>query len=176
MGCASGCEAKVVDAARQELADGVSGDLATLGPKVMLAYYRNQETTHAGFTPEVRLRTGDLDHRDAAGFSFVTGRIRALILKGGENIALREIDAALRQHPDARGASGRGGADRHYRQEMAVCVVLRAPATRTKDELRVFCQRTRASCKPQKHGHFVDNFSRGPTGKVQRLKLTPSPE
>jgi long-chain acyl-CoA synthetase len=173
VGRASGCEAKVVDAQLREMADGVTGELVIRGPNVMRGYYKNEEATRASFTPDGWLRTGDLGHRDADGFFFVTGRIKELIIKGGENIAPREIDEALLQHPAVRDAAAVGVPDRHYGQEIGVCVVLREGAACTEDELRDFCQRTLGRYKTPAHFRFVDDLPRGPSGKVQRLKLMP---
>ncbi len=173
VGRASGCEAKIVDAELRQVADGVTGELAIFGPNVMLGYYKNEEATHASFTPDGWLRTGDLGHRDADGFFFVTGRIKELIIKGGENIAPREIDEALLQHPAVRDAAAVGVPDRHYGQEVGVCVVVREGVTCTEDELRDFCQRTLGRYKAPAHYRFVADLPRGPSGKVQRLKLMP---
>ncbi|MEO6625347.1 MAG: AMP-binding protein [Burkholderiaceae bacterium] len=173
VGRASGCEAKVVDTAFQEVADGVTGELLVFGPNVMQGYYKNEEATRASFTPEGWLRTGDLGHRDADGFFFVTGRIKELIIKGGENIAPREIDEVLLQHPAIREAAAVGVPDRHYGQEIGACIVLRDGAACSEDELREFCQRKLGRYKTPAHYRFVDDLPKGPSGKVQRLKLTP---
>jgi acyl-CoA synthetase (AMP-forming)/AMP-acid ligase II len=173
VGRASGCEAKVVDAALNEVPDGVTGELVIRGPNVMRGYYKNEEATRASFTAEDWLRTGDLGHRDADGFFFVTGRIKELIIKGGENIAPREIDEALLQHPAVREAAALGVPDRHYGQEIGVCIVLRENTVCTEGELREFCQRTLGRYKTPGHYRFVDDLPKGPSGKVQRLKLTP---
>ncbi len=173
VGRASGCEARVVDAALQEVPDGVTGELVIHGPNVMRGYYKNEEATRASFTPKGWLRTGDLGHRDADGFFFVTGRIKELIIKGGENIAPREIDEALLQHPAVREAAALGVPDRHYGQEIAVCIVLRENTACTEEELREFCLRTLGRYKTPGHYRFVDHLPKGPSGKVQRLKLAP---
>jgi long-chain acyl-CoA synthetase len=173
VGRASGCEARVVDAALVEVPDGVTGELVIRGPNVMRGYYKNEEATRASFTPDGWLRTGDLGHRDADGFFFVTGRIKELIIKGGENIAPREIDEALLQHPAVRDAAAVGVPDRHYGQEIGVCVMLREGAACTEDELRDHCTRTLGRYKTPGHYRFVDDLPRGPSGKVQRLKLLP---
>ncbi len=125
VGRASGCEARVVDAALQPVADGETGEIVIRGPNVMRGYYKNDEATRGAFTPDGWLRTGDLGHRDADGFFFVTGRIKELIIKGGENIAPREIDEMLLRHPAVLDAAAVGIPDRHYGQEIMACVVLR---------------------------------------------------
>ena len=109
VGRASGCEARVVDAAGAPLADGTVGEIVIRGPQVTPGYYKNAEATAAAFFPGQWLRTGDLGYRDDDGFFFVTGRIKELIIKGGENIAPREIDEAL--VAASGGARRRGGRD-----------------------------------------------------------------
>jgi acyl-CoA synthetase (AMP-forming)/AMP-acid ligase II len=173
VGRASGCEARVLDAALAEVPDGATGELVIRGPNVMLGYYKNEEATRASFTPDGWLRTGDLGHRDADGFFFVTGRIKELIIKGGENIAPREIDEALLQHPAVRDAAAVGVPDRHYGQEIGVAVMLREGSACTEQELREHCARTLGRYKTPAHYRFVDELPRGPSGKVQRLKLLP---
>jgi len=173
VGRASGCEARVIDAALAEVPDGSTGELAIRGPNVMRGYYKNDEATRAAFTPDGWLRTGDLGHRDADGFFFVTGRIKELIIKGGENIAPREIDEALLRHPAVLEAAAVGVPDRHYGQEIGVCIVLRDGCACTEDELRAFCAEVLGRYKAPGHYRFVADLPRGPSGKVQRLKLLP---
>ena len=126
VGRASGCEARVIDAALQPLPDGQTGEIAIRGAErdARLLQERRGNTAKR-FTPDGWLRTGDLGHRDADGFFFVTGRIKELIIKGGENIAPREIDEALLRHPAVLEAAAVGIPDRHYGQEIMACVVLR---------------------------------------------------
>jgi long-chain acyl-CoA synthetase len=173
VGRASGCEARVIDQQLAEVPDGTTGELAIRGPNVMLGYYKNDEATRASFTPDGWLRTGDLGHRDADGFFFVTGRIKELIIKGGENIAPREIDEALLAHPAVRDAAAVGVPDRHYGQEIGACVILREGSTCTEEELRAYCTAALGRYKSPGHYRFVQELPRGPSGKVQRLKLLP---
>jgi acyl-CoA synthetase (AMP-forming)/AMP-acid ligase II len=171
VGVASGCEARVVDAELQAVADGVTGEIVIRGPNVMAGYYKNEEATRSSFTPDGWLRTGDLGHRDADGFFFVTGRIKELIIKGGENIAPREIDEVLLRHPSVLEAAAVGVPDKHYGQEILVFIVLREAPTCTEADLRCFCEQHLGRYKTPKQYHFVTELPRGPSGKVQRLKL-----
>lgn len=171
VGRASGCEARVIDANLQPVPDGQTGEIAIRGPNVMRGYYKNEEATRAAFTPDGWLRTGDLGHRDADGFFFVTGRIKELIIKGGENIAPREIDEALLQHPAVLDAAAVGIPDRHYGQEIMACVVLRPGNAPDEGALRDFCVQHLGRYKTPKVFRFVPELPRGPSGKVQRLKL-----
>ncbi len=171
VGKASGCEAQVIDATLQALPDGSTGEIAIRGPNVMLGYYKNEEATRASFTPDGWLRTGDLGHRDADGFFFVTGRIKELIIKGGENIAPREIDEVLLQHPSVLEAAAVGIPDKHYGQEIMGFVVLRENSPCSAEQLLAFCTEHLGRYKTPKRIAFVDALPRGPSGKVQRLKL-----
>ncbi len=172
VGRASGGEACVIDTATLLPApDGSSGELAIRGPHVMRGYYKNDEATRAAFTADGWLRTGDLGHRDSDGFFFVTGRLKELIIKGGENIAPREIDEALLQHPAVLDAAAVGIPDRHYGQEIMACIVRRDGVACSEDELRDFCAEKLGRYKTPKLFRFVDELPRGPSGKVQRLKL-----
>jgi acyl-CoA synthetase (AMP-forming)/AMP-acid ligase II len=172
VGRASGCEARVIDAALQALPDGQTGEIAIRGPNVMRGYYKNPEATAEAFTPDGWLRTGDLGHRDSDGFFFVTGRIKELIIKGGENIAPREIDEVLLRHPAVLEAAAVGMPDPHYGQEILACVVLRPGVDEAiEPQLRAFCEEHLGRYKTPRLIRFVAELPRGPSGKVQRLKL-----
>jgi acyl-CoA synthetase (AMP-forming)/AMP-acid ligase II len=175
VGRASGCEARVVDAALTPLPDGSTGEIVIRGPQVMAGYYKQPEATAAAFTPDGWLRSGDLGHRDADGFFFVTGRIKELIIKGGENIAPREIDEVLLRHPAVLEAAAVGVPDRHYGQEIMACIVRRDGDVRSDDEVRAdlqaFCNEHLGRYKTPSVWRFVRELPRGPSGKVQRLKL-----
>jgi acyl-CoA synthetase (AMP-forming)/AMP-acid ligase II len=183
VGRASGCEARIVGEDLQPLPDGETGELAIRGPNVMRGYYKNPEATAAAFTPDGYLRTGDLGHRDADGYFFVTGRIKELIIKGGENIAPREIDEVLLAHPAVLDAAAVGMPDPHYGQEILACVVLRegargaggAEEAALRESLRAHCERHLGRYKTPKVLRFVRELPRGPSGKVQRLKLLELP-
>jgi len=94
-----------------------------------------------------------------------------LIIKGGENIAPREIDEALLRHPAVLDAAVVGIPDRHYGQDIMACVVVRNGHRCSEQELRDFCNREVGRYKTPKVIRFVDELPRGPSGKVQRLKL-----
>ena len=171
VGRASGCEAKVVDANGADVPDGTPGEIVIRGPQVTAGYYKNPSATAAAFHPGGWFRSGDVGVRDADGFFFVTGRIKELIIKGGENIAPREIDEVLLRHPAVLDAAAVGVADRHYGQEIVACVIRRPGMECSEDEIRSFCLEHLGKYKTPKAIHFVDELPRGPSGKVQRLKL-----
>jgi long-chain acyl-CoA synthetase len=166
-----GVEARVVAPDRTVLGDGESGEIEVRGESVMRGYYRDPETTARTVSAEDWLATGDLGYRDADGFYFVTGRLKELIIKGGENIAPREIDEALLKHPAVLEAAAVGIPDREYGQEILACVVLKAGAACSNEELHAHCLRELGRFKTPKEIRFVAELPKGPSGKVQRLKL-----
>ncbi|HYC36114.1 MAG TPA: AMP-binding protein [Usitatibacter sp.] len=171
VGRPSGCEARVVDEKGNELPDGTAGEIVIRGPQVTVGYYKNEAATAAAFFADGWLRTGDIGVRDADGYFFITGRIKELIIKGGENIAPREIDEVLLRHPAVLDAAAVGVPDRHYGQEIVACVIRREGVACTDEDLRAFCNQHLGRYKTPRAILFVDELPRGPSGKVQRLKL-----
>jgi acyl-CoA synthetase (AMP-forming)/AMP-acid ligase II len=171
VGLPSGCEARIVDEKGLEVPDGTAGEIVIRGPQVTPGYYKNGEASAGAFFPGGWFRSGDIGVRDADGFFRVTGRIKELIIKGGENIAPREIDEVLLRHPAVLDCAAVGVPDRHYGQEIMACVIRREGQSCTADELRAFCAEHLGPFKTPKAIHFVSELPRGPSGKVQRLKL-----
>ncbi len=171
-GLPCGVEVRVVSTeTRAVQADGVTGELQLRGDNMMQGYYHAPEKTTDAMTADGWLRTGDLGHRDTDGFYFVTGRIKELIIKGGENIAPREIDEALLAHPAVLEAAAVGIPDANYGQEILAAVVLKSGAQCDEVALREHCIRVLGRYKTPKTFRFVDELPKGPSGKVQRLKL-----
>jgi long-chain acyl-CoA synthetase len=171
-GTAFGNEAKVIDPATgAEQPRGVPGEFMVRGANVMKGYYKDPEATARTFTADGWMHTGDLGYMDADGFVFVTGRIKELIIKGGENIAPREIDEALLKHPAVLEAAAVGIPDAHYGQEIMACVVLKPDTACSADELRAFAETELGRYKTPKVIKLIDTLPKGPSGKVQRLKL-----
>jgi len=166
-----GLEARVVAPGGHAVERGVPGEIQLRGANVMLGYYKEPELTAATLSAEGWLATGDLGYRDGDGFYFITGRLKELIIKGGENIAPREIDEALLRHPAVLEAAAVGVPDPAYGQDILACVVLKADATCSEDELRAHCLRELGRYKTPKAFRFVAALPKGPSGKVQRLKL-----
>ena len=171
-GTAYGNDAKVVDpASGAALPPGQAGELMVRGDNVMKGYYKDPENTARTLEPDGWMHTGDLGYLDADGFVFVTGRIKELIIKGGENIAPREIDEALLRHPAVLEAAAVGIPDPHYGQEILAAVVLKPGADCAAAELKAFCERDLGRYKTPKEIRLVRELPKGPSGKVQRLKL-----
>jgi long-chain acyl-CoA synthetase len=171
-GQAFGNEARIVDTrtgATQPV--GVEGEIMVRGENVMKCYYKDPATTASTLRADGWMHSGDLGYIDGDGFVFVTGRIKELIIKGGENIAPREIDEALLKHPAVLEAAAVGIVDPLYGQDIMACVVTKPGATCSAEELRAFCERELGKYKTPKVLRVVDSLPKGPSGKVQRLKL-----
>ena len=141
------------------------------GDNVMKEYYKNHEVTAETIKPDGWLHTGDLGYMDEDGFVFVTGRLKELIIKGGENIAPREIDDALYKHPAVLDAAAVGIPDKDYGEEILACVTLRPGQTCTEDDLLDHCNEHLGKYKTPKTIKFIQEMPKGPSGKIQRLKL-----
>ena len=165
-----GVEARVVAPDGMVLEDGAVGEIELRGPSVMAGYYREPERT-AQVLKDGWLATGDLGRRDADGFYFITGRLKELIIKGGENIAPREIDEALMRHPAVLEAAAVGIPDPDYGQDILACVVLKPGAYCEEEDLRAHCLVHLGRYKTPRLLRVVDALPKGPSGKVQRLRL-----
>lgn len=176
VGRACGNDIAILDADGAQLATGARGEIAIRGDNTLDAYYKNDDATRAAFVGASGasgdwFRTGDLGHLDADGYLFITGRLKELIIRGGENIAPREIDDALYRHPAVLEAAAVGVAHANYGQEVAACVALRDGFACTARELMDFCAQTIGEVKAPKAVYFLDELPKGPSGKILRLKL-----
>jgi len=171
-GPAYGNEAKIIDpASGRTLPPGAAGEIMVRGDNVMTRYYKDPDNTAKTLEPDGWMHTGDVGYLDADGFLFVTGRIKEIIIKGGENIAPREIDEALLRHPAVLEAAAVGIPDANYGQEIMACVVLKPGHRCTVEDLAAFSQRELGQYKAPKIIKLVTELPKGPSGKVQRLKL-----
>ena len=150
---------------------GAAGEIMVRGDNVMSCYYKDPQATAQTLEPDGWMHTGDMGYFDADGYLFVTGRIKELIIKGGENIAPREIDEALLKHPAVLEAAAVGIPDANYGQQILACVVLKRGHRCTVEELAAFAQRELGKYKAPKVIKLVERLPKGPSGKVQRLKL-----
>jgi len=170
-----GVEARVVARNGGVLGNGEQGEIELRGESVMAGYYKAPELSARTLSRDGWLATGDLGYRDEDGFYFITGRLKELIIKGGENIAPREIDEALLKHPAVLEAAAVGIPDELYGQDILACVVLKEGAQhRTeelREELRAHCHAQLGRYKTPREFRFVVTLPKGPSGKVQRLKL-----
>jgi len=166
-----GVEARVVALDGTVLGDGMPGEIQLRGKSVMAGYHHDSERTAQVLSSDGWLATGDLGYRDADGFYFITGRLKELIIKGGENIAPREIDEALMRHPAVLEAAAVGIPDADYGQDILACVVLKPGAQCDEADLIAHCNVHLGRYKTPRLVRVVTALPKGPSGKVQRLKL-----
>jgi acyl-CoA synthetase (AMP-forming)/AMP-acid ligase II len=170
-GIAIGNETAILSKDLQIITDGSEGEIAVRGPNVMLEYLHNPQATADTFTPDGWLRTGDLGRQDEDGYFYVTGRLKELIIKGGENIAPREIDDALYTHPDVIEAAAFACPCDSYGERIEAAVKLTDTSKATMADLLELCATRLGKFKSPDTIHFMDELPKGPSGKIQRLKL-----
>ncbi|NNC65061.1 MAG: AMP-binding protein [Gammaproteobacteria bacterium] len=166
-----GNEVIIADGGGAELGPNEQGEILVRGPNVMRGYLRDPDATAAAIGAEGWLHTGDLGHKDEDGFVFVTGRLKELIIKGGENISPREIDDALFSHPAVIEAGALGVPDDNLGEDVAACVVVREDTAVDEQELIEHCRKITGTFKAPNKILFMRELPKGPTGKVLRQEL-----
>ena len=165
-------EVKIVDPATgQELPPGRQGELCTRGYHVMKGYYKNPEATQDAIDGEGWLHTGDLAIMDADGYCKITGRIKDMIIRGGENIYPREIEEFLYTHPKIKDVQVVGVPSRKYGEEVAAFIQLKPGETASQEELKSFCKDQIAFHKIPAYFKFVQEYPTTASGKIQKYKL-----
>ena len=171
-GKAYGNEVRVINDQGNFVEPGESGELVIKGDNVMKQYYKNEEATKSSFTKNGYFLTGDLGVEDEDGFFFITGRKKELIIKGGENISPREIDDAIYKHNSVLEVCTFGIFDEHYGEEISACVYLKNNFKASEEELKDLCIADLGEYKAPRQIIFVDEpLPKGPSGKIQRLKI-----
>jgi fatty-acyl-CoA synthase len=167
-----GIDVKVIDPATgQALADGEQGELCARGHDVMLGYYKNPEATAAAIDAEGWLHTGDLAVRLSSGYYKITGRIKDMVIRGGENIFPREIEEFLFTHPAVEQAAVVGVPDPKYGEELCAWIKLKGSQTASEEEIREFCRGSLAHFKVPRYVRFVESYPQTVTGKIQKFKI-----
>jgi acyl-CoA synthetase (AMP-forming)/AMP-acid ligase II len=169
-GIAYGNEVMIFDENFKELPRNTIGQICVRGKNVMKEYYKNSEETKKSFYNDWLL-TGDLGLMDEDGFVFVRGRIKELIIKGGENISPREIDDVLYQHPNILEAAAFSVADTHYGETIKAAVVLKNKNITKENEIIEHCISIIGKFKSPDKIYFLDELPKGSSGKIQRLKI-----
>jgi fatty-acyl-CoA synthase len=165
-------EVKIVEpGTSNEVARGVQGELCTRGYHVMKGYYKNEEATREAIDDEGWLHTGDLAIMDDNGYCKVTGRLKDMIIRGGENIYPREIEEFLYTHPKVLDVQVVGVPDGVYGEEVMAWIILRENATVNSDEIREFCHGKISKHKIPRFIEFVDAYPMTASGKIQKFRL-----
>jgi fatty-acyl-CoA synthase len=165
-------EVKIVDPRTgRECKPGEPGELCCRGYNVMKGYYKNPEATAEAIDQNRWLHTGDQATMDENGYIRITGRIKELIIRGGENIAPAEIENLLRQHPKVADAYVYGLPDQRYGEQVAASIKLKSAYSATPEEIIRFCEGRIAKFKIPQYIRFVDSFPMTASGKIQKFKL-----
>ncbi|MBJ6749720.1 AMP-binding protein [Geomonas anaerohicana] len=165
-------ELKIVDIETgAELPPGKQGELCTRGYLVMKGYYKMPDETAKAIDADGWLHTGDLAVMDENGYCKITGRIKNMIIRGGENIYPREIEEFLYTHPKISDIQVYGVPDRKYGEQVMAAVVLKQGSEMTEEEVKEFCRGRIANYKIPKYVRFVDSYPMTASGKIQKFKL-----
>jgi fatty-acyl-CoA synthase len=164
-------EVKIIDLEGRIVPRGVSGELCTRGYSVMLGYWDEREKTADVLDAAGWMHTGDLATIDAEGYCNIVGRIKDMVIRGGENLYPREIEEFLYRHPKIQDVQVFGVADDRYGEELCAWVRIRAGETLTAEEVRAFCQGQIAHNKIPRYVEFVEEFPMTVTGKIQKFLM-----
>ncbi|MBN2644360.1 MAG: AMP-binding protein [Desulfuromonadaceae bacterium] len=165
-------EVKIVDIETgATLPPGKQGELCTRGYLVMKGYYKMPEATAAAIDAENWLHTGDLAVMDENGYCKITGRIKNMIIRGGENIYPREIEEFLYTHPAVSDVQVYGVPDRKFGEQVMAAVKLKEGVTVAEDDIKEFCKGRIANYKIPRYVKFVDEYPMTASGKIQKFKL-----
>ncbi|SHG32093.1 AMP-binding protein [Bradyrhizobium erythrophlei] len=164
-------EVKVVDLEGRVVPRGERGELCTRGYSVMLGYWDEPEKTADVLDANGWMHTGDIAVIDAEGYCNIVGRIKDMVIRGGENLYPREIEEFLYRHPKIQDVQIFGVADDRYGEELCAWVRIRAGETLTAEEIRAFCQGQIAHNKIPRYIEFVDEFPMTVTGKIQKFLM-----
>jgi len=164
-------EVKLVDTAGKIVPRGAPGELCTRGYSVMRGYWADEEKTKDAIDAGGWIHTGDLATMDPEGYVNIVGRLKDMVIRGGENVYPREIEEFLYRHPKVQDVQVIGVPDRKYGEEVCAWVKLRAGASATEDEIRDFCKGQIAHYKIPRYIRFVDGFPMTVTGKIQKFVM-----
>ena len=173
VGCAlPGVECRIIDpASGRELPPGEQGEFVARGYNVMKGYYKMPEATQETIDKDGWLHTGDLCIKDENGNYRVTGRLKDMIIRGGENIYPREIEEFLITHPLIRDVQVIGVPDKQYGEEIMACVIPAEGAALTEDDVKNYVKNNMARHKVPRYIWFMDKFIMNDAGKVQKFKM-----
>jgi long-subunit acyl-CoA synthetase (AMP-forming)/NAD-dependent dihydropyrimidine dehydrogenase PreA subunit len=166
----SGNEVQVISQDGRPAPVGEAGEVAVRGKNIAAAYFKNPRATKESFR-EGWFFTGDIGCFDAQGYLFLQGRIKELINRAGEMISPREIDEVLFSYPGVKLAAAVGVPHALYGEEVVAFVQMRSGEALRENKIIAFCAEKLSAVKIPKRIYATDNFPKGPSGKIQRLKL-----
>lgn len=167
-----GVQCKIVDPETgEDLPDDVDGEFVAKGYNIMKGYYKMPEATAAAIDEGGWLHTGDLARRTPEGNYKITGRIKDMIIRGGENIYPKEIEDFIYTHPKVKDVQVIGVPDEQYGEEIMACVVLKEGETSSQEEIKEFVLSHMAKHKVPRYVSFVENFPMNAAGKILKYKM-----
>jgi len=164
-------EVKIVDEKGRTVPRGVPGELCTRGYSVMVGYWDDEQKTAEAIDAAGWMHTGDLATIDAEGYCNIVGRIKDMVIRGGENIFPREIEEFLYGHPAIQEVQVFGVPDEKYGEELCAWIQVRSGAAADEESIRAFCRERIAHYKVPRYIRFVDTFPMTVTGKVQKFVM-----
>jgi fatty-acyl-CoA synthase len=164
-------EVKIVDRDGRIVPRGEAGELCTRGYSVMLGYWNDEARTKEAIDPAGWMHTGDLATIDEDGYCRIVGRIKDMVIRGGENIYPREVEEYLYGHPDIQDVQVFGVPDTKYGEELCAWIVAKTGAALDEEAVRRFCRDRISHYKIPRHIRFVDSFPSTVTGKVQKFAM-----
>jgi acyl-CoA synthetase (AMP-forming)/AMP-acid ligase II/acyl carrier protein len=170
VGIPTGVEVAIMDEGGRLLPAGATGEVVIRGGNVTAGYANNPEANEKAYA-DGWFRTGDQGHFDRDGYLFLTGRLKEMINRGGENISPREIDEALMEHPDVAQAIAFAVPHPTLGEHVAAAIVLRPEASLSESGIREFAAGRLSDFKVPQQVVFLDEIPKGPTGKPQRIGL-----
>ncbi|MCL2057157.1 MAG: AMP-binding protein [Oscillospiraceae bacterium] len=167
-----GIECRIVNPeTNEELGDNEDGEFVARGYNIMKGYYKMPAATQSAIDEGGWLHTGDMARRRPDGNYMITGRIRDMIIRGGENIYPKEIEDFLYTHEKVRDVQVIGIPDKAYGEEIMACIILKEGVTATEDELKDYARERIARHKVPRYIRFVDSFIMNAAGKVMKYKM-----
>lgn len=167
-----GVEVKIIDPVTgDDTPAGVPGELCTRGYLVMQGYYKNDQATKSAIDYNGWLHTGDIAVMDEEGYIDITGRIKDMVIRGGENIYPKEVEEFLYQHPKVQDVQVVGVPDPKYGEELMAWVILKSGLHLTSDELKEYCKGKISFHKIPKYIEFIEAYPMTASGKIQKFLL-----
>ncbi len=165
-------QCKIIDPETgDEVGPGVNGEFCSRGYNTMKGYYKMPQATKDTVDAEGWLHSGDLACRDEAGNYRITGRLKDMIIRGGENIYPKEIEEFIYTHPGVQDVQVIGVPDKKYGEEIMACIILKEPGSITQEEMLRFIQASLARHKVPRYISFVDSFPMNAAGKILKYKM-----
>ena len=165
-------ECKIVDPETgEEVPDGINGEFCSRGYNTMKGYYKMPEATRDTVDAEGWLHSGDLACRDPDGTYRITGRLKDMIIRGGENIYPKEIEEFIYTHPAVRDVQVIGVPDKRYGEEIMACIILKEAASMTEEEMTAYIKASMARHKVPRYIKFVESFPMNAAGKILKYKM-----